>query len=161
MWAYKFIRCRPQTLIGIKVTDGVWTRIIRNHNPVHYQVCHSHSNGYGSRTHYLLIMSQLFKPFHSSASRRNRIWTYKPHRRLFSCAPPTQPDSNEVPEPSLVSTKYFEWRPTFAPFMPAFNFYSGNHPEFLLRCTGRNRSWTRSRGTEIWTLDLSLPKRAL
>ena len=41
MWAYKFIHCRPQT--RIKVTDGVRTRIIRNHNPAHYQVCHSHS----------------------------------------------------------------------------------------------------------------------
>ena len=42
---------------------------------MHYQVCHSHSSGYGSRTHYLLVMSQLFKPFHSSASRSSRIRT--------------------------------------------------------------------------------------
>ena len=58
-----------------RVTDEIRTRIIRSHNPVHYQVCHSHSSGYGSRTHYLLVMSQLFKPFHSSASRSSRIRT--------------------------------------------------------------------------------------
>lgn len=29
------------------------------------------------------------------------------------------------------------WRPTFAPQTGTFNFYSPNHPEVRLRCTGR------------------------
>lgn len=38
------------------------------YSDIYYQ-----SSGYGSRTHYLLVMSQTFKPFHSPANRDCRI----------------------------------------------------------------------------------------
>lgn len=34
----------------IKVTNGIWTHIRRNHNPLHCQVCHSHNAAHRIRT---------------------------------------------------------------------------------------------------------------